>query len=67
MILGPHARGQDFYLEVPGEVLHLGNWIECIRARKQPRAPVEQGVRSAAAAHLANQALRTNQLAHWNA
>jgi predicted dehydrogenase len=65
MILGPHARGQDFYLEVPGEVLHLANWIECIRARKQPRAPVEQGVRSAAAAHLANQALRSNQLAHW--
>jgi predicted dehydrogenase len=67
MILGPHARGQDFYLEVPGEVLHLANWIECIRERKQPRAPVEQGVRSAAAAHLANQALRTNHLAHWNA
>jgi predicted dehydrogenase len=65
MILGPHARGQDFYLEVPGEVLHLANWIECIRERKQPRATVEQGVRSAAAAHLANQALRTNQLAHW--
>ena len=67
MILGPHARGQDFYLEVPGEVLHLANWIECLRERKQPRAPVAEGVKSAAAAHLANRALRTNQLARWSA
>jgi predicted dehydrogenase len=67
MILGPLARGQDFYLEVPGEVLHLANWVESIRERKAPHAPVEQGVQSASAAHLANQALRSNQLAHWNA
>jgi hypothetical protein len=34
--------------------------------RKKPHAPVEQGVMSASAAHLANQALRSNQLAHWS-
>jgi hypothetical protein len=66
-VLSPAPRGQDFYTEVPGEELHLGNWLECIRKRSQPNAPVEAGVNAAAAAHLANKALRTQQIARWDA
>ena len=66
LIFGKQARGQDFYTEVPVEVLHLANWIECIRGgRKKPNAPVPAGVSAASAAHLANKALRSNQVAHW--
>jgi predicted dehydrogenase len=34
---------------------HFANFIECIRSRKEPNAPVEIGYRSAIAAHMANQ------------
>ncbi len=33
---------------------HMANWIECVRSRKTPNAPVEIGYRSAIAVHMAN-------------
>src|SRR5260370_12441046 len=33
---------------------HMANWIDCVRTRKTPNAPVEIGYRSAIAAPLAN-------------
>jgi hypothetical protein len=65
MILGDGPRGQDFYSKPEGEMLHLGNWLECIRTRKRPNAPAEVGVTAAAAAHLGNIAFRTGQVAKW--
>jgi predicted dehydrogenase len=65
MILGTGPRGRDFYDRPDGELLHLTNWIECIRTRNRPNAPAEAGVQAAAAAHLANQALRGNGVARW--
>ncbi|QDU96411.1 Gfo/Idh/MocA family protein [Lignipirellula cremea] len=59
------VRGADFFEEVDGAVYHLANWTDCIRTRKTPSCPAEQGVRSAAAAHLANQSLRTGQAARF--
>ena len=35
-------------------VNHMANWIDCMRTRKTPNAPVELGYRSAVAAHMAN-------------
>jgi hypothetical protein len=32
----------------------MRNWIECIRSRNQPNAPVQIGYRSAIAVHMAN-------------
>jgi predicted dehydrogenase len=64
-VLGDGPRGADFYREPDGERLHLANWLECIRTRQTPSCPVEEGVRSAAAAHLANRALRGGGVAHW--
>ena len=40
---------------------HMANWIDCIRSRKTPNAPVEIGYRSAVAAHMANMAYRQKQ------
>jgi predicted dehydrogenase len=40
---------------------HMANWIECVRSRKTPNAPVEIGYRSAIAAHMANLAYRHKQ------
>ena len=65
MIVGDGPRGADFYAQPDGELLHLSNWIDCCRTRKTPTAPAEAGVYSAASAHLANLALRSQQVAKW--
>lgn len=67
MILGEGPRGADFYAQPDGELLHLTNWVECVRTRQSPTAPAEAGVSAAAAAHLANRSLRENQIAKWTA
>jgi predicted dehydrogenase len=61
----PDYRGADFYDKPDGELVHLTNWVECVRSRKEPTAPLAAGVSSAAAAHLANLALRSGQTAAW--
>jgi predicted dehydrogenase len=65
LVLGKGKRGADFYDKPDGELLHLTNWVDCVRNRKTPNAPAETGVGAASAAHLANQAFRTNQVAKW--
>jgi len=65
-ILGSNPRkGADFYDKPDGELLHLTNWVECIRSRQRPNAPAEAGVSAAAAAHLGNRAYRSGQVAEW--
>jgi predicted dehydrogenase len=65
LVLGTGKRGRDFYDKPDGELLHLTNWVECVRSRKRPNAPAEAGVSAASAAHLANRALRSGQVAAW--
>jgi predicted dehydrogenase len=65
MILGSGSRGADFYDNPDGETAHLSNWLDCIRTRKKPNAPVEAGISAASAAHLANIALRERRVATW--
>lgn len=62
LILGSGPKGADFFDEVDGALYHLQNWVDCIRSRKEPNAPVEAGVKSAAAAHWANQAYREGKV-----
>jgi predicted dehydrogenase len=61
----PARRGADFYDKPDGELLHLTNWVECLRSRNPPNCPAEAGVSAASAAHLANAALRSGQKAEW--
>ena len=47
-----------------GDVLttaHIKNWMECIRSRKQPNAPVEAGYNHSVATIMANAACRTGE------
>jgi predicted dehydrogenase len=64
---GNGDRGADFFAEVDCAFHHLVNWIECVRSRQKPACPAEAGVRSAAAAHLANLSLRSGAVAKWPA
>ncbi len=41
---------------------HMSNFIDCIRSRRQPNAPVDVGYRSAVAGHMANLAYRTKRV-----
>jgi predicted dehydrogenase len=65
LILGDGPRGADFYNQPDGELLHLANWIECIRSRHKPVCPAEVGVSAASAAHMANRSLRSGEIAKW--
>jgi predicted dehydrogenase len=64
-ILGTGKRGADFYDKPDGELLHLTNWVDCVRSRKTPNCPEEAGVSAAGAAHLGNQAFRSGKVAVW--
>ncbi|HTP88811.1 MAG TPA: hypothetical protein VMJ34_17790, partial [Bryobacteraceae bacterium] len=46
-----------------GTITHMANFLDCVRSRKQPNAPVETGVSAARAGHLANLAFRKD--ARW--
>ena len=66
MVLGTGEKGLDFYDKPDGELLHLTNWVECVRDRaKKVACPAEAGVSAASAAHLANQSVRSGQVAVW--
>jgi hypothetical protein len=65
LVLGTDPRrGRDYYDNPDGELLHLTNWIACVRSRQRPNCPAEAGADAAAAAHLANHAYRTGQVAN---
>ena len=40
---------------------HIRNWMECIRSRKQPNAPVEAGYNHSIATIMTNAAARTGE------
>jgi predicted dehydrogenase len=45
---------------------HLENWLDCIRTRAVPNAPVEAGHRTATICHLANIARELKRPLRWN-
>jgi predicted dehydrogenase len=61
------GKGADFYDTPDGELLHLTNWVECVRSRKAANCPAEAGVSAASAAHLGNMAYRGAKVAEWPA
>jgi predicted dehydrogenase len=61
-ILGTGPRGADFYDKPHGELLHLSNWLECVRSRNRPNAPAEAGVAAVLGAHMGNRAYRTGKV-----
>jgi hypothetical protein len=43
----------------PLTTAHMKNWLECLRSRQQPHAPVEAGYQHSIATLMANAAART--------
>ena len=41
--------------------LHMRNWMECVRSRKQTNAPVEAGYNHSIATIMCNAAVRTGE------
>lgn len=46
---------------------HIKNWMECVRSRKQPNAPIEAGYQHSIATIMANAAYRTGQRVTFDA
>lgn len=45
-----------------GTVDHVLNWLDCIRTRKAPNAPVRDAVNAANASHFGNEAMRSGRI-----
>jgi len=46
--------------------LHIQNFLECVRTRKQPTAPVEVGFQAALVLQMANLSLKQGRRVKWN-
>jgi hypothetical protein len=56
----PEQTGNDSHEE------HMKNFIGCIKTRKDPACPIENGRLVAMYAHMGNIALRTQSRLEWN-
>jgi hypothetical protein len=64
VILRSEIGPNEVHLPVSQE--HHGNWLEAIRARQQPIAPVEVAHRSCSACLLHHMAMRVDRSLHWD-
>ncbi len=46
---------------------HVRNFLECVRSRKQPNAPVEKGFQAVLVTQMANLSLKQGRRVRWNA
>jgi predicted dehydrogenase len=65
---GTHTPEPEIYVRssADGSMAHLQNWLDCIRSRKLPNAPIRAGHAAARTSHIANTALRSGKPARWN-
>ncbi len=47
--------------------VHIQNFLECVRTRQEPNAPVEKGFQAALVIQMANLSLETGRRVKWNA
>ena len=67
LIVGNGPKGADFDDGLDSDLLHLTNWVQCMRSRKKPTAPAEAGALSAVASQMANQAYREQRVVKYKA
>lgn len=63
-ILRSKIGADEIRLEVSED--HHGNWLEAVRSRKQPIAPVEVGHRACSACLLHHMAMKVDRKLNWN-
>jgi len=63
IIKSPIGRNEIHLYESPD---HHGNWLDCIRSRKEPIAPAEVAHRSCSACLLHHIAMETRRALHWD-
>ena len=58
----------DIYVRSSGDgtLTHLQNWLDCVRSRKTPTAPIRVGHQAARTSQLANAAMRSGRPVKWN-
>jgi predicted dehydrogenase len=59
-VIGP----DEIHLETSAE--HHANWLDCVRSRKQPLAPIEIGHRACSTCLLHHIAMKTGRALHWD-
>lgn len=59
-VIGP----DEIHLETSAE--HHANWLDCVRSRKQPLAPIEIGHRACSTCLLHHIAMKTKRPLHWD-
>jgi predicted dehydrogenase len=66
---GTNTPEPDIYVRSSGDgsLTHLQNWVDCIRSRRQPNAPMRIGHQAARTSHIANAALKAGRRVRWNA
>lgn len=55
----------DIASKEDGTIAHMRNFLDCVRSRKEPNAPVQAGIAAARAGHLGNLALLQNERVKW--
>ena len=50
----------------PMTSLHMRNWMECVRSRKEPNAPARAGFNHSVANIMSTQALHTGKKVTWD-
>jgi predicted dehydrogenase len=55
----------DIVSKEDGTVAHMRNFLDCVRSRSEPNAPIEAGVAAARAAHLGNLAYKNAARVTW--
>ena len=65
---GTHVPEPEIYIRSSGDgsISHMQNWLDCIRSRKTPNAPIRVGHAAARTSHITNAALRGGKPARWN-
>ncbi len=61
VVMKTSARGFGYATD-----LHVQNFLDCVRTRKRPTAPMELGFQAALVVQLANLSLRTGRRMRWN-
>ena len=66
---GTQTPEPEIYVRSSGDgtLSHLQNWLDCVRSRKVPNAPIRIGHQAARTSHIANAALRAGHKVRWNA